>query len=62
MSDYSRRTPIATTVPPGPRALLFDRLGLWTLAAIVLVIVAYGPPIWNHLQMTRFGSPAFSPF
>jgi hypothetical protein len=49
-------------VPPGPRALLFDRLGLWTLAAIVLVIVAYGPPIWNHLQMTRFGSPAFSPF
>jgi cytochrome c oxidase subunit I len=47
---------------PGPRAAVFDRLGVWTAAAIVLVAIAYGPPIWNHLQMTRFGSPGFSPF
>jgi cytochrome c oxidase subunit 1 len=47
---------------PGPRALVFDRLGLWTAAAIVLIVVSYGPPIWNHLHTTRFGSPGFSPF
>jgi cytochrome c oxidase subunit I len=47
---------------PGPRAAVFDRLAVWTAAAIVLVAIAYGPPIWNHLQMTRFGSPGFSPF
>jgi len=29
---------------------------------VVLIVIAYGPPIWNHLQMTRFGSPGFSPF
>jgi cytochrome c oxidase subunit I len=48
--------------PPGPRAAIFDRLGLWTVAAVILVLIAYGPPIWNHLQMARFGSPGFSPF
>jgi cytochrome c oxidase subunit 1 len=48
--------------PPGPRALVFDRLGLWTVAAIVLIIISYGPPIWNHLQMVRYGSPGFTPF
>ncbi|HEY7501456.1 MAG TPA: cbb3-type cytochrome c oxidase subunit I [Vicinamibacterales bacterium] len=47
---------------PGPRALVFDRLGLLTIVAVVLIVIAYGPPIWNHLQMTRFGSPGFSPF
>ena len=47
---------------PGPRALMFDRLGLWTAAAIILVLVAYGPPLWNHLQLARFGSAGFSPF
>jgi cytochrome c oxidase subunit I len=48
--------------PPGPHAAIFDRLGLWTVAAVILVLIAYGPPIWNHLQMARFGSPGFSPF
>jgi cytochrome c oxidase subunit 1 len=48
--------------PPGPRAAIFDRLGLWTVAAVILVVIAYGPPIWSHLQMTRFGSRGFSPF
>ena len=47
---------------PRPRAAIFDRLGLWTVAAVILVLIAYGPPIWNHLQMARFGSRAFSPF
>jgi cytochrome c oxidase subunit 1 len=48
--------------PAGSNATMFDRIGLWTAVAIVLVVVAYGPPIWNHLHMTRFGSPGFSPF
>ena len=30
--------------------------------AVVLVLVAYGYPIWHHLQMPRFGSPGYSPF
>jgi len=47
---------------PVPRALVFDRLGLLTIVAIVLIAIAYGPPIWHHLQMVRFGSPGFSPF
>ncbi len=47
---------------PGPRALMFDRLGLWTAAAVILVLVAYGPPLWNHLQLARYGSAGFSPF
>jgi cytochrome c oxidase subunit I len=44
------------------RRTVFDRVGLWTVAAIVLVAIAYGPPIWNHLHMLRYGSPGFSPF
>jgi cytochrome c oxidase subunit 1 len=47
---------------PGPRALMFDRLGLWTAAAIILLVVSYGPPLWNHLRLVRFGSAGFSPF
>ncbi len=48
--------------PPGPRAAILDRLGLWTVVAALLVIVAYGYPIWSHLQMHTYGSPGYSPF
>ncbi|MBI4541402.1 MAG: b(o/a)3-type cytochrome-c oxidase subunit 1 [Gemmatimonadetes bacterium] len=48
--------------PPGPRAALFDRLGLWTAVAVVLVIAAYGYPLVRLLAMPRFGSPPFTPF
>ncbi len=48
--------------PPGPRAALFDRLGLWTVVAVILIVVAYGYPIWSHLRMATYGSPGFSPF
>ena len=47
---------------PGQWALMFDRLGLLTAAAILLVLISDGPPLWNHLQMVRYGSPGFSPF
>jgi cytochrome c oxidase subunit I len=41
---------------------LWDRLGLWTIVAIVLVAVAYGYPLMQLLAHPRFGSPAFKPF
>ena len=48
--------------PAETRRTLLDRYGLWTAIAVVLVIVAYGYPLWMHLRMPRFGSPGFSPF
>ncbi len=48
--------------PVSPRAGLLDRYGLWTLVAIVLVLIAYTVPLWQHLRMQRFGSPGFTPF
>ncbi|MDP3774529.1 MAG: b(o/a)3-type cytochrome-c oxidase subunit 1 [Gemmatimonadales bacterium] len=47
---------------PGPRAARFDNLGRFAILAAILVIVAYGWPIWSHLRMPRFGSPGFTPF
>lgn len=46
----------------GPRRTLLDRYGLWTIGAVLLVIIAYAYPLWMHLRMARFGSPGFSPF
>ena len=48
--------------PVSPRRTLLDRYGLCTLAAIVLVLIAYAYPLWAHLRMPRFGSPGFTPF
>jgi cytochrome c oxidase subunit 1 len=47
---------------PGSKGAYLDRLGLLTAVAVVLILVAYGYPIWQHVQMQRFGSPGFSPF
>jgi len=47
---------------PGTKGAYLDRLGILTAVAVLLVVVAYGYPIWQHLQMPRFGSPGFSPF
>lgn len=58
-------SPLAFAEPfydPGSKGAFFDRLGLLTAAAIALIVIAYGYPIWHHLQMPRFGSPGFSPF
>ena len=48
--------------PTSPKATLFDRYGLWTAVAVVLVLIAYAYPLWSHLQMQRYGSPGFTPF
>jgi cytochrome c oxidase subunit I len=57
--------PIAFSEPledPGTKYAYLDRLGTLTAVAVVLIVIAYGYPIWQHLQMPRFGSPGFSPF
>jgi cytochrome c oxidase subunit 1 len=41
---------------------LWDRYGLWTIVAILLVAAAYGYPLIQLLAHPRFGSPAFKPF
>ena len=41
---------------------IWDRFGLWTIVAVVLIAIAYFYPIWNLLSMERFGSPGFKPF
>ena len=48
--------------PTSTRATLLDRYGLWTVVAVLLVLIAYAYPLWSHLQMRRFGSPGFTPF
>jgi len=57
-----RPDPISTIEEAPTKRSLFDRYGLWTAIAIVLVVVAYAYPLWAHLRMSRFGSPGFSPF
>jgi cytochrome c oxidase subunit 1 len=47
---------------PGSKGAYLDRLGVLTVAAALLIVIAYGYPIWHHIQMARFGSPGFSPF
>lgn len=51
--------PIVT--PSGP-ATLWDRFGLWTVVAIVLIVVAYAYPLGSLLALERFGSSGFTPF
>jgi len=48
--------------PVRPGRTVFDRHGLWTALAVLLVLIAYAYPFWSHLQMPRFGSPGYAPF
>jgi cytochrome c oxidase subunit 1 len=45
--------------PPSGSARLFDRLGWWTVAAVILVIVAYAWPIYLQMAAAAPGSPPF---
>jgi cytochrome c oxidase subunit I len=38
---------------------LWDRFGLWTAVAVVLIVVAYGYPLYELYTMQRFPSPGF---
>lgn len=41
---------------------VWDRFGLWTALAILLIAAAYGYPLIQLLAHQRFGSPGFKPF
>jgi hypothetical protein len=41
---------------------VWDRFGLWTVLAVLLVAAAYAYPIVTLLAHTRYGSPPFQPF
>ena len=45
-----------------PVAGVWDRLGLWTAIAVVIVIAAYAYPIIHLLSHPRYGSPPYQPF
>jgi cytochrome c oxidase subunit 1 len=49
-------------IPPPPGVSLWDRLGLWTAVAAVLIILAYAQPLIQLHALARFPSRAFSPF
>lgn len=46
--------------PTAPGA--WDRIGRWTVVAIVLIVLAYAWPLWQLLSMDRFGSPPWVTF
>jgi cytochrome c oxidase subunit 1 len=48
-------------VPVAGRGL-WDRLGLWTVAAVILIAIAYAYPLLHLLSQQRFGSPGVAPF
>jgi cytochrome c oxidase subunit 1 len=45
-----------------PKLGVWDRLGMWTVVAIVLVALAYAYPLAHLLSLERYGSPGFQPF
>ena len=45
-----------------PAASIWDRFGLWTIVAIVLIAAAYAYPLAELLSHPRFGSPGFKPY
>ncbi len=47
---------------PGDKASVLDKLWIWVVIAVVLVVAAYAYPIAEHLSIERFGSRGFSPF
>lgn len=51
----------ATSLRP-PVASVWDRYGLWTAVAIVIVAAGYAYPIIHLLMQHRFGSPPYQPF
>jgi cytochrome c oxidase subunit 1 len=52
----------AEPLQPVPAMGFWDRYGLWTVVAVVLVLVAYVYPLYTLLSHPRFGSPPFQPF
>ena len=52
----------AQSLRPATAIGLWDRFGLWTIIAVVLVAAAYAYPLVTLLAHPRYGSPPFQPF
>jgi len=52
----------ASPLRPVTALCVWDRYGLWTVLAVLLVAVAYGYPLLHLLAHRRYGSPPFQPF
>lgn len=48
--------------PPPSTSGIWDRFGMWTVVAAVMIVVAYAYPIYHLLSQDRFGSLGFQPF
>ena len=44
------------------KPIIWDRLGLWFVVAVILVILAYAIPLSDIFGLTRYGSPGYKPF
>jgi len=63
--ERAEAAPILYAEPLEPlprRRPVWDRFGLWTAIAILLIIAAYAYPLWELIRMETFGSPGFQPF
>lgn len=49
-------------IPPTPGPSIWDRFGLWTVVAAVLIFIVYAPPLYHLHTMPAFLSPGYSPF
>jgi hypothetical protein len=56
------RFEFAVPIQPAATLGIWDRFGLWTMVAVVLVVLAYAYPLLTLLAHPRYGSPAFKPF
>jgi cytochrome c oxidase subunit 1 len=52
----------AVALSPPEQKGIWDRLGLWTAIAVVLIAMAYAYPIIHLLSQERFGSVGVAPF
>jgi cytochrome c oxidase subunit 1 len=56
------RFEFAEALHPATATGVWDRFGLWTILAVILVVAAYAYPLWTLLAHPRYGSPGFKPF
>lgn len=52
----------AVPLRPATEPTVWDRLGLWTAVAVVLIPIAYAYPLMQLISHPRYGSPGYQPF
>jgi hypothetical protein len=52
----------ASALRPPIGGTIWDRFGLWTTLAVILVMLAYAYPMTQLLMHARYGSPGYQPF